>query len=114
MDQARSPNTIKVRSTEKVSKGHSMLFRNLDSNLSTRKRTERLAAHHKEAGSGSSPPRPLAQRRKEASAAFKKDSIISEEKLYRLVRMPDFLLSYEEYKAMQEPPMRNFKWSVTT
>ena len=28
--------------------------------------------------------------------------------------MPDFLLSYEEYKAMQEPPMRNFTWKVTT
>ena len=43
-----------------------------------------------------------------------KDSIISEQNLYRQIPLPDFLLSYEHYHATLEPPMRNFHWTETT
>jgi hypothetical protein len=37
------------------------------------------------------------------------DSLISETKLSKQLRLPDFLVTVEEYNIIQEPPMRNFK-----
>ena len=43
-----------------------------------------------------------------------KDSIISERKLSKQIRLPEFLISVEEYNIIQEPPMKNFQWMETT
>ena len=37
------------------------------------------------------------------------DSLISETKLSKQLRLPEFLVTVEEYNMIQEPPMRNFK-----
>ena len=31
-----------------------------------------------------------------------------------MIKLPDFLLSFEDYLKIPEPPMRNFKWIETT
>jgi hypothetical protein len=43
-----------------------------------------------------------------------KDSLISEQNLYRQIGLPEFLLSYDQYLTTLEPPMRNFHWIETT
>lgn len=37
------------------------------------------------------------------------DSLISETKLSKQLRLPEFLVTVEEYNMIKEPPMRNFK-----
>lgn len=46
--------------------------------------------------------------------AVASNSIINEHNMYKQIPLPEFLISFEEYSMLAEPPMRNLHWVDTT